>query len=179
MAKVIALMATLDTKGREIAVHARNRRAPRPQRGRDRHRPHGRARHPGRLFELGRGAGGRLVSLRASRQRQPRGVGAGNGGGRDRDHEGTRRSAKGPRPCRARRHPGYDPRHGRHARAAVWISQDHGLHHGVRERWTVGRRQRHHDDVLGDRHYGPQPIHAPHTCQRRRRRLRHGGGRGR
>ena len=41
----------------------------------------------------------------------------------------------------------------------------------------VGRHQRHHHDVFGDRHHGAEPVHAAHPRQCRRRRLRHGRGR--
>ena len=147
MAKTIALLATLDTKGGEVAyirdfIEARGHRAlvidtgliGEPATRADVSNP--------KVAEAG---GSSLAALRAHADREE--SGAGHGRRRDQDHARAGRTGKIHAARRTRRHAGHDARHRSHARAALWLSQDHGLDHGLGQCRPVGRHQRHHHDV--------------------------------
>ena len=109
---------------------------------------------------------------------RPRDRRAGDGRRRGEHRAAPGRRRQGARHCGDGRHPGHHPQHPRHARAALRLPQGDGLDHGLRQRGAVGGHQRHHHDVLGDRHPGPESRDAQDPGERGRRRVRHGGGRG-
>ena len=85
----------------------------------------------------------------------------------------------GPRRDRPRRPAGHRDLHDGDARAALRPAEGDGLDRRLRRHLAVRRHLGHHDDVLGGRHPRPQRLHAQGAGQRRRRGARHGAGEGR
>ena len=172
--KTIAVLATLDTKGKEaqflreqiekagdkavvIDTGVTGRPAARADITRE------------QVAEAGGTPLGEASGKSRSRDRGPR---DGRRGGENRLL--AARSRRDSRRHRPGRHAGHDALHQGDAGLALRRPQDHGFDDGLGQRRRLGGHQGHHHDVLGGRYPGPQPADAEDPGQRGRRGLRRG-----